>query len=567
MMDASHPMYYADQVISGKVPACKLVRLAIERHLDDLEKAPARGYLFSEAHGMQIINFAEKILRWTKGQRAGQQVMLEPWQRFHLYTLYGWRVDDARRARRFRKSYLEIPRKNGKTTLAAIVLLFSAFFEREPRAQNYTVATKRDQAKICLNDARAFVNSSPALKKELDTQTNSIFIRNRGGRLTDDNFIQALSSDSNTMDGLDIHCAVVDELHAHRTRELLDVILTAIGARENPLIYQITTAGSNKESVCFEQRQYLEAILNREVEDDSYTGMIFTLDQGDDFRNPDVWIKANPNLNISKYADYMETQITQANNMQGYEAAVKRLDFNIWTSGSEDWVNAQHWRDLKVSEVNYDQFPYKYAGLDLAATMDFNALALFFANPEEERYYLELYFWIPEDGFSSRKNKLPELIQSARKHPRVMITPGNVMEDRRIAEDIINICEQREIQKMSYDPAHAHSGVIQDIVRRLGEEFTYPQSQGIMSMSEPTKQFGKIIMSSKLAHDGNPVMNWMIGNVKIYRDANDNIKMHKGRSSEKIDGPVSAVNAIALYMSDSIDGFESSLEENDLLFV
>ena len=562
----SDPREYITKVKSGEILACRQIHLAIARHENDLKTIHGNGYVFSENHGLAAINFIEKLLRFTKGKTAGQPVRLELWQKFHLFTLFGWRVDVPGYPRRFRKSYLEIPRKNGKTTLAAGVILYAGFFENEARAQNFTVATKREQAKICLTDAQAFVRNSPALNKALEVSVNKIVVRENRGKLTDENFVTSISSESSTQDGLDIHCAVVDELHAHKNRELLDLITTATGARKNPLVYMITTAGSNMESVCFEQRIYLEQILTGEVVDHSFHGMIFTLDKEDDFTDPSCWIKANPNLGVSKYEDYLHDQINQAKNMAGYENAVKRLDFNIWTSGAEEWIDRMLWNELAI-EIDVKQFPYIYAGLDLAATSDFNALTIFFADPLMERYHQISYFWIPEDGLNNRKNNLPDLVKSARKHKRVIITPGNVMDDRRIAQDVIAICQDVGVQKLAYDPYHAHSGAIQDVVRSMGDDFCTPISQSIATMSEPTKQYTKLIMSKKLSHCNNPVFNWQTGNVKIYRDANDNIKMHKGKSHEKIDGPVSAVNAVAQYMSDSYEGFDSDLQNNDIFFI
>jgi phage terminase large subunit-like protein len=563
----THPMHYAQQVLSGAIPACRQVKHAVNRHLADLKDGHKRGLVFSEKHGQHVIYFAENLLRFTKGKTAGQNVKLEGWQRFHIYVLFGWRTKAPGNPRRFRRSYLEIPRKNGKTTLAAIVILYTAFFENEARAQNYTVATKTDQARICLRDAQAFVRNSPALGKALEVNANSIALKAKTGKLVDENFIQSLSAESSTMDGLDIHCAVVDELHAHKTRSLLDVITTATGARVMPLIYMITTAGNNLESVCYEHRAYAESLLCGEKHDDTYHAMIFTLDQEDDFRNPEVWIKANPNLGVSKYQDYIESQINQANNMPGYENAVKRLDFNIWTSGAEEWITRMHWDSLKDENVDLSTFPYCYLGLDLAATSDFNALAAFFADPQNDRFHLKTYFWIPQEGLDRRSNGLPDLIRDAKRHPQVMVTPGNVMDDRRIVEDIQTILETINAQKLCYDSYQAHSGVIQDLVRMYGDDFTEPQSQAISAMSEPTKQFTKLILSRKITHDNNPVMNWMVGNVHVYRDINDNIKFTKSKSKDKVDGPVSAVNAIAKYMSDSYEGFDSDLETNDIFFL
>jgi phage terminase large subunit-like protein len=551
-MNKTANAYVAD-IKSGKIPACIHVQRAVDRYERDLKEGHKRGLFFNPEPGNMFLAWAANTIVWTKGSQVGQPVIFEPWQQFHFHQIFGWRVGSMRGNRRFRISYLEIPRKNGKTPMAATVALYMAFFDGEARAQVYTAATKRDQAKICLNDAAAFVKQSPILNTHIGTLSNAIYFKNSPQVQFDENFIHPLSSDANTLDGLDVHCGVIDEFHAHPDARVYDVIKTATGARKQPLIYVITTAGDDKTSVCHDVSEYTEKVLRNEIQDDRFLGIRYTIDEGDDpFTDPTCWIKANPNLNVSKYPAYIEGEIQEAGNRPSYINTVKKYDFNLWVDVLDAWVPVERWRKLK-SKIAWDD-PETFAnmscmaGLDLAATEDFNALALLWFDETENRYYTRTWFWIPESKMDERKRKMPHDAKRWVRQNWVKVTPGNAMSDRIIADDVLNICQKFNVQALSYDRRNAHSGVVQDIAEEMGSEFCVPQSQDMGSMSTPTKELRKLINRAEIKHNGNPIMAWQLGNVVVYYDANDNEKLIKGKSKDKIDGIVALINAVAQHM-------------------
>ena len=286
---------YAEQVVGGQAATGLLVRLACLRHLEDLEDGEQRGLWFDSEAAERAIQFYPK-LRHHKGEWAGQPIHLEPWQCFIIGSIFGWmRWDDEHGwLRRFRLAYNELGRKNGKSTLASGVGLYMAFFDGEPGAEVYAAATKKDQAKIVWGDARATVLRSPGLRQYVTPLANNLH------RVASGSKFEPLGADQDTLDGLNAHCVIIDELHAHKSRGLWDVMETSTGARRQPLIFAITTAGWDKQSICWEQHEYGEKVVQGLVDDDSYFVYIATLDEGDDWADETCWIKANPNLGVSK---------------------------------------------------------------------------------------------------------------------------------------------------------------------------------------------------------------------------------------------------------------------------
>ncbi|MGL6351544.1 MAG: terminase large subunit, partial [Aeromonas sp.] len=305
---------YVSDVLSGVQPACRWVRLACERHKHDLETGHERGLYFDERSAKVVIIFFS-ILRHWKGEWGGRTIRLEPAQQFWLWSLFGWRRADG--SRRFRTAYLEVARKNAKTTTAAGIGLYLAFLDGEPGAEVYSAATKRDQARISHKDATQMVKASPELSQMIGVFRDNLHELKSGSKF------EPLSSDFNSLDGLNVHGVIADELHAWPDPELWGVLKTGTGARRQPLMVAITTAGVNQQGICYGQREYVTRILKNIVQDDAYWGCIYTidtktdwpdLDQDDDWRDEKTWIKANPLLGVSKKLDTMRSDATEAAN-------------------------------------------------------------------------------------------------------------------------------------------------------------------------------------------------------------------------------------------------------------
>ena len=366
---------YARAVAEGRILTNRLVHLACERHLEDLSSAAARGLRFDVAKGLHAIDFFG-FLRHSKGEWAGQTFDLAPWQAFVVGCLFGWQRSDG--LRRFRTAYCAVPRKNGKSTLSAGLGLYLLVAYGERGAEIYSAATSRDQARIMFDEAKRMVGSSPALKRRVGILINNLHVA-----ATTSRFMQ-LSSDASTMDGLNVHGAIIDELHAHRTRHVVDVLETATGARRQPLLFEITTAGYDRHSICFEHHDYSIKVLQGIARDDAWFAFIAAADDNDDWTDPAVWRKANPSFGLSVKEDDLARKAEKAIALPGAQNAFRRMHLNEWTERAERWIDLAAW-DACAAPVDLEQLRGRrcFGGLDLSTTTDVTALAWVFP-PEDE---------------------------------------------------------------------------------------------------------------------------------------------------------------------------------------
>ena len=524
---------YIDCVINEKIPVCRWVRLAVERHINDLKSAGRRGYYFDEKQAERVLKFFS-FLHHSKGEFAGRPFVLSPWEQFIVYTLYGWRRKKDG-LRRFRTAYLEVARKNGKSTFAAGNGLFLLDGDGEPGAEIYVVATKREQAKIVFSEAQRMVRSSPELKKFITVNSSSMFVLDSASKF------EPLGSDKDTLDGLNVHGGIIDELHAHKTRDVYDLIDTATGARRQPLLFSITTAGVNQNGICREKHNHTEKILQGVIPDDEFFGMIFTLDDGDDWQDELNWMKPNPNLGVSVEISDLRRKARYALSSPAALNPFLRLHMNVWTSAESVWITPDKWNET-AGEVNASDLTgcECYGGLDLSTTTDISALTLTF--PQPDGTYKNIYeFWVPKDRIEDRvrRDRVPYDVWV--RDGVVHATEGSVIDYDFIEHRILELARRYRIRELAYDPYNAT-----EITNHLidhGIEMVKFQ-QGFLSISPAAKQLEILIMSKKYHHGGNPVMNWMMSNVVIRQDPAGNIKLDKEKSREKIDGPVSAVMAI-----------------------
>lgn len=557
-LDTNHPAHiYALDVVSGKILACKLIQLACERYLNDLQTGQNRKLYFNQAYADHVIDFFHKFIKHSVGEWIGQPFILEPWQQFQLWNLFGWRYGSVDGPRRFRTSYTEIPRKNGKTTLSAGINVYCTFGEGEAKAEGYFAATKKDQANIGFEEAQRMVRQSPELRKHLKVLRGSVV------SYAMEQQIKSLSSDKDSMDGLNLHCGVIDELHAHKTDEVVNVLRTAVGSRRQPLIYEITTAGTNLNGVCYDHRKYTVQILEGKVQDDRWFGMIYTLDKDDDWQDPSTWEKANPNLGVSKKPEYLQTMVTEAINKPATQASIKRLDFNIWEGAAERWLPEFIWvknkKDIQPTAADLVQHFEGVGGLDLASVRDFNALAMLFWN--EEHLFAKTMMWIPEEMVDERVKRYNIGFDQWVIDGWIRKTSGNVVDTNFLLDEVDAFCREYKLKTVAFDKALAYHGLMQSMQERGIEGLEHPQS--IMYMSEPTKEIERLLLAGDLKTDGSPVMDWMLGNVNLYIDPNGNYKMNKGKSIDKIDGPVALAMAIGAMNENGVSSFKKIDPYND----
>lgn len=533
---------YVDDVLAGRRVECRWVRLACERHRQDLEQGGERGLWFDERAGRLALAFFG-LLRHSKGEWAGRPVALEPWQQFHLWNLFGWKRADG--TRRFRVSYLEVGRKNGKSTMGAGVGLYLQAADGEPGAEIYTAATKRDQARIVHQEAVRMVKQSPALGREL-----KLFKDNIHSEKTFSKF-EPLGRDSGTLDGLNVHGAIVDELHAHPNGDMWDVLQTATGARRQPLLYAVTTAGSDRQSLCWQFHDYTEKVLSGVLEDDSWHGLIYSLDRDaegmlDDWEDEASWRKANPNLGVSKYVEDLRDKARVAKGMPARLNGFLQKELNVWTQASTRWIDPDAWRACNLAPIDEADLVGRecWGGLDLSSTLDLTVEVLVFPPAkavETARHEVICRFWIPEENVVERVKRDRVPYDAWIRAGWVTITPGNSVDYDFILEQLRQDSKRFQIREIAFDPWNATSTsnkLMQDGANMV--EFR----QGFVSMNPAMKTLEVAIRKRKINHGGNPVLAWMADNLVATSDPAGNLKPDKGKSTEKIDGVVGLLMAL-----------------------
>ena len=525
---------YIAGVLSGTIPAGKLLRQTVERHVRDLKTAKKRALHFDQEAADRVIRFFG-ILRHSKGEWAGQPFVLEAWQQFALSVLFGWKRKDG--TRRFRVAYLELPRKNGKTTVVAGIGLYLLVADDEPGAEIYSAATKREQARLSHSEAIRMVRASPALLKRIRPFRDNLHIVGTAAKF------EPLGADDNTMDGLNIHGALIDELHAHRTRGVWDVLDTATGARRQPLIVAITTAGTDRLSVCWEQHEYARQVLEGVIEDDRFFAFIASIDEGDDWRDRKVWAKANPNLGISVKLEDLEARCARAEHQPAAQNAFRRLHLDEWTQQADRWLDLAAW-DGCAQPVDLEEVEGAvcYGGLDLATTTDIAAFVLVVPPEDPEGLYSVIpYFFVPEENVLERVRRDRVPYDAWIRDGLIEATPGNVIDYRAIRAKIEELGERYQIAEIAFD-RWGSQAISNDLIEAGFNMVQF--GQGFASMSAPTKELLKLVLSKRLAHGGHPVLRWMADNLVVRQDPAGNVKPDKGKSTEKIDGIVALVMAL-----------------------
>ena len=558
-MARRHPaIAYIHGVLDGSIPAGRLVRLAVERHQRDLEEGAARGLRFDRAAAEHAIDWFG-FLKHSKGEWAGKGFELSGWQQFILWTLFGWKRADG--LRRFRTAYIEVPRKNGKSTLAAGIGLYLMIADGEPGAEVYSAATKRDQAKITWGEAARMVKASPAL---------SAMVRHY--RASDNLSIDAtaarfmpLGADADNMDGLNVHGAIIDELHAHRTAAVLEVLETATAARRQPLILEITTAGTDQASICYQHHDYSRRVLEGAVVDDTWFAYIATIDDEDDWQDESCWPKANPNLGVSVKLDDLRRKAEQAARMPSRQNAFRRFHLNVWTQQTDRWIDLSLW-DENAGEVNEELLVGRecYGGLDLSAVSDLTAWVMVFPEKDDpEAVQILARFWCPEAKLVDEANRYRDQYRIWAAGGWLRTTPGDVIDYQFIKAQILRDAERFRIVDLNVDRLFQGYQLSQELADEGLQVFG--MGQGFLSMAAPMKEFARRLLAKKLHHGNNPVLRWMADNVAVKMDPAGNLKPDKAASQGRIDGIVALIMALDRAMRHTGGG--SVYEERGLLIL
>jgi phage terminase large subunit-like protein len=527
---------YARAVVAGRVPAGVLHRGSCARHLRDLAQQKTSGLRWSPAHASHVYTFASHLRHW-KGEWRGRPVTLEPWQAFVLGSIFGWRRADG--SRRFRVAYIEIPRKNGKSTLGGIVALYLAFVDGEPGAEVYTAATKREQARIVFECCRQMVRLAPALAKRVEVREHAIVHRPSASTL------QPVSADASTMDGLNVHGAIIDELHAHRTSGVVDVLETATAARRQPLQCELTTAGIGQASICWRHHDYSARVLDLAtgIVDDAWFAFIAGADPEDAFDDPKTWRKANPNYGVSVKREYLAEKAAKASQFVAGQNVFRQKHLDQWTEQATRWIDMRHWDACNAAPRSVPGKRPAYGGLDLAQTRDFAAFAIAVLADDGVVEFV-LRFYLPEARVQDRAAQSAQaraMLQQWIDAGQIVVTPGNVTDFAVIRRDVLQLAETWRIGEIAYDPWNAlqlaleleQAGIVMAVAR-----------QGFASMANPMADFGARIREARLRHGGDPVLRWMAGNMVALTDVNGNQRPDRKRAADKIDGIVACLMAL-----------------------
>lgn len=538
---------YEDDVLSGKIPACIYVKQAIRRQRDDLKrwsKADSPFY-FDKAEGNRVCKFIE-LLPHTKGVLRGQKIKLEPWQCWVLTTIFGWRRRSDNR-RRFGRVYIEVPRGNGKSALSSAVALYCLLADREPGAEVYSFATTRDQAGIVFGDAKQMAMMCEPLRKKfgLEVLAKALFVPS-----TNSTF-QAKSAEGSTLDGLNTHFACIDELHAHKTRAVYDVVETSIGKRLNPILWVITTAGFDTAGICYEVRTMVREVLARTVEDETQFGIIYTIDEGDDWKTEAALIKANPNWGVSVMPKMVLPLQLKAITLASAANNFKTKHLDVWCQAGAAWMDMTAWHKGERA-VDLDDFEGRpcVIGLDLGAKNDLTAKVYVFKTEGDDgrpRYQVFSRLYLPQTAID--KGTVSQY--SGWADTGVLQVTGGAMTDlTRIEEELREDLSRFDVQAIAYDPWQA-TQLANDLSEDGAPMVEYRNT--VQNVSEPMKWLEALVQDGRLDHDGNPCMTWMMGNVVAKVDAKDNIFPRKERYESKIDGPVALIYALAMHLSDRED--------------
>ena len=523
-------------------------------------KFKLKSSVYDKSAADYAVMFIENLCH-TKGTWAGKPFELIDWQEQIIRDLFGTLKPNG--YRQFNTAYIEIPKKQGKSELAAAVALLLTCGDGEERAEVYGCAADRQQAAIVFDVAADMVRMCHALSKRvkiLASQKRLIYTPTNS-------FYQVLSAEAYSKHGFNIHGVVFDELHTQPNRKLFDVMTKGSGdARMQPLYFLITTAGTDTHSICYETHQKAKDIIEGRKIDPTFYPVIYGADESDDWTDPKVWKKANPSLDITVGIDKVKAACESAKQNPGEENAFRQLRLNQWVKQAVRWMPMEKW-DKCAFAVDEDELEGRicYGGLDLSSTTDITAFVLVFPPLDEEDKYIILpYFWIPEDNLTLRVNRDNVPYDVWERQDFLQTTEGNVVHYGFIEQFIERLGERFNIREIAFD----RWGAVQMVQNLEGMGFTVvPFGQGFKDMSPPTKELMKLVLEQKIAHGGHPVLRWNMDNIYIRTDPAGNIKADKEKSTEKIDGAVATIMALDRAIRCGNDHGASVYDDRGLLFI
>lgn len=522
---------YAQGVLDGRIVAGEYIRLAAERFFSLMEDDR---YEFREEAVERVIAFFS-ILRHFTSRHAGKPFRLEPWQQFVIASIYGFYIrEDGSRLVKY--VYIEISRKNGKTAFAAGLCLYHLIADGEMDAEVDLAANSKEQAKIAFKFCSQFARGIDPKGRDLEAYRDKVKFERMLGVL------QVFAADDSKLDGFNASMYLIDEYHAAKNTGLKDVLQSSQGMRDNPMAVIITTAGFDKLGPCYQYREMCTEVLHGVKQNDELFAAIYALDEGDDWKNPEVWQKSNPNMGVTVKQSYLQTQVQSAVNNPSEEVGVKTKNFNVWCDASEVWIPDHYLLDAS-QELQFRQFKDMdcYMGIDLSSTSDLTCASFMF--PTDDKIYFKTKYYLPEAAMTEKRFKV--LYGEWRRRGLITITPGNVTDYDYILNDILDLQAIFPIIKVAYDAWNATQFVINATERGLPME---PFSQVLGNFNRPTKEMERLLLSGHAVIDSNDINRHCFRNVVMARDRNGNTKPSKQYEEKKIDGVIAMLEALGVYL-------------------
>lgn len=533
------------------------------RYFTDQEAIDLEKYYFDEKAADLAVRYIEKNIRHVKGELAGELIKLEDWQKDKIIRpIFGWKHKDTG-LRKFSSAYVEIPKKSGKSFLAACMAAIFLDIEKEGGSSIIGVAWGRKQAGLVFEATKEVIKKSPRLNKKCKIYRNSITAPDHiGGTKT----YQILSKEAGAEDGINPQLGIIDELHVHKNNEVLEMVEKSMGARKQPLSFIITTAGSDLYGIGYQRHEYAIDVVKGLIKDETLLTCIYAAPQDADPFSEETWKYANPNYNVSVYKNSYEREAAKAKQSAASLNSFKRYYLNIWTQSTDGWVSDIDWQFASNTDIiDYrllERYPC-YGGLDLSSRSDITALTLIWKI--EGRFYSLNWFWLPEDKGTRSADTKNIQYRDWVNNGFITETSGNVVDYEYILLKLDELRHSFDIRSVAYDAWNMHH--LAPKLVDMGFDLVEFR-QGFKSMTAPTKELEKEIMAKNFEHYGNPVLRWMVGNAEIQTDAAENIKIikDKNRPEKKVDGLITNVMALAMWL-DEPEEEGSYLESGDLFIL
>ncbi len=530
---------YFGSIVDGRIPACEKMKRIADILLN--QYASPQEYHFDYDIAKKHTDFIEKFCKQPTG-KIGSPLNLELFQKARLQAIFGF-VDDNN-LRQYNECLIIEGRKNGKTTETAAVEIDMLVNDGEGSPQIYNIATQREQAMLGFNAALKMVKQSPMLSKHVKKRASDLYFPLNFG------FIKALASNTNSLDGLDVHCATIDELAAIKNRDLYDLVKQAMGARLQPLLFTITTNGFVRGSIFDSQYEYAKNILEGKAENKRFLPFIYELDSIDEWDKEECWEKANPGLGTIKSRDYLRQMVQKAKDDPSFKPTVMVKDFNMKQTAESAWLR---YEDLNNEETfDIKKFGYCIGGFDAADSVDLNAAVAVFQRPDDENIYVKSMFWIPQSvidemdktGNRKERDNAPYKLWIDQGYMRTC--EGNRCDKRIFLEWFRELRDQYDIYTsfIGYDPWHVSDDLIREFQAEFGRNAMIPVRQGTITLSDPMKNLAADFKAKRIIYDNNPIMKWCLINTEVKTDINGNIQPVKGLDSRKrIDGVAALIDA------------------------